>query len=94
MLDAYLQNSVEPAMIDKLKGKTALITGAAKRIGRDMALTLADRGINVVTHFNRSDSEARQRHSGYFLSIEELIPLSNLTQQPDDASRPARHSLL
>ena len=47
-------------MIDKLKGKTALITGAAKRIGRNMALTLADRGINVVTHFNRSDSEARQ----------------------------------
>lgn len=46
-------------MIDKLKGKTALITGGAKRIGRNMALTIADRGINVVTHFNRSDSEAR-----------------------------------
>ena len=46
-------------MSDALKGKTALITGAAKRIGRETALTLADRGINVVIHFNRSDGEAR-----------------------------------
>src|ERR1041385_8583492 len=47
-------------MSDKLKGKTVLITGAAKRIGRETALTLAERGINAVIHFNRSDSEARQ----------------------------------
>jgi NAD(P)-dependent dehydrogenase (short-subunit alcohol dehydrogenase family) len=43
-----------------LKGETALITGAAKRIGREIALTLADQGVNVVIHFNRSDSEARR----------------------------------
>ena len=43
----------------KLQGKTALITGAAKRIGRETALALADIGANVVIHFNRSDSEAR-----------------------------------
>jgi pteridine reductase len=43
-----------------LKGETALITGAAKRIGRETALTLADQGVNVVIHFNRSDSEARR----------------------------------
>src|SRR5262245_25718233 len=43
----------------KLKGETALITGAAKRIGRETALTLADQGISVVIHFNRSDGEAR-----------------------------------
>jgi len=46
-------------MSDALKGKTALITGAAKRIGRETALTLGDKGINVVIHFNRSDGEAR-----------------------------------
>ena len=44
----------------KLKCETALITGAAKRIGRETALTLADQGVNVVIHFNRSDSEARR----------------------------------
>src|SRR5262245_43141089 len=45
-------------MSQALKGKTALITGAAKRIGRETALALADQGINVIVHFNRSDSEA------------------------------------
>lgn len=46
-------------MADKLRGKTALITGGAKRIGRETALALAERGINIVVHFNRSDDEAR-----------------------------------
>jgi NAD(P)-dependent dehydrogenase (short-subunit alcohol dehydrogenase family) len=45
-------------MVGELKGKTALITGAAKRIGRETALTLAASGINIVIHFNRSDTEA------------------------------------
>jgi NAD(P)-dependent dehydrogenase (short-subunit alcohol dehydrogenase family) len=39
-------------------GKTALITGAAKRLGRQTALTLADRGVNIVVHFNQSAAEA------------------------------------
>jgi pteridine reductase len=47
-------------MLHQLKSKTALITGGAKRIGREMALILAGRGINVVIHFNRSDSDALQ----------------------------------
>ena len=45
-------------MTPELNGKTALITGAAKRIGRETALVLAERGINIIVHFNRSDSEA------------------------------------
>jgi pteridine reductase len=47
-------------MSDELKGQTALLTGAAKRIGRETALTLAGLGINVVVHFNRSEAEARE----------------------------------
>jgi NAD(P)-dependent dehydrogenase (short-subunit alcohol dehydrogenase family) len=43
-----------------LKEKTALVTGGAKRLGRQTALTLADRGINVIIHFNRSDTDARE----------------------------------
>lgn len=38
--------------------KTVLITGAAKRIGRQIALDLADDGWDVVVHYNRSASEA------------------------------------
>lgn len=38
----------------------ALITGGAKRVGRDTALALADQGINIVVHFNRSDRDAKE----------------------------------
>jgi NAD(P)-dependent dehydrogenase (short-subunit alcohol dehydrogenase family) len=41
-----------------IKGKTALITGAAKRIGRATALALADDGVNVIVHYSSSSSEA------------------------------------
>ena len=43
----------------QLKGKTALVTGAAKRIGRQIALALARRGANVVVHYHTSAAEAR-----------------------------------
>ena len=38
--------------------KVALVTGAAKRIGRTIALALAQRGWDVIVHFNHSASEA------------------------------------
>lgn len=47
-------------MLQTLQGRTALITGASKRIGRETALALAEQGANIVIHFNRSDTEARR----------------------------------
>jgi pteridine reductase len=41
-----------------LKGKRAFITGAAKRLGREMALHLASAGCHVIAHYNRSKPEA------------------------------------
>jgi NAD(P)-dependent dehydrogenase (short-subunit alcohol dehydrogenase family) len=43
----------------KLEGKTALVTGAGKRVGREIALGLARRGANVVVHYNASAVDAR-----------------------------------
>jgi hypothetical protein len=41
-----------------LRGRTALVTGAAKRLGKAIALALAQRGANVVVHYNRSAEDA------------------------------------
>ena len=43
----------------ELKGKTALVTGAAKRVGREIALGLARQGANIVVHYNSSAAEAQ-----------------------------------
>lgn len=41
-----------------LQGDTVLITGAARRLGRAMALALAAKGADVVVHYHRSSTEA------------------------------------
>lgn len=37
-----------------LRGRVALITGASRRIGRALAITLAEEGVNIVAHDRRS----------------------------------------
>lgn len=39
--------------------KTILITGAAKRIGREIALSFFDKGWDIVIHYNSSKSDAQ-----------------------------------
>jgi len=41
-----------------LRGKTALVTGATGRIGREIALSLAAEGVNVIAHYRRSRKAA------------------------------------
>ena len=43
-----------------LEGKVILVTGAAKRIGRSIALYLAQRGARLAIHYNGSEGEARK----------------------------------
>ncbi|MCY2929022.1 MAG: SDR family oxidoreductase [Planctomycetota bacterium] len=41
-----------------LTGKTALVTGSARRVGRAIALALADAGADLALHYHRSGAEA------------------------------------
>ena len=47
-----------------LAGQVALVTGAAKRIGRSIALRLAAEGADVVVNFLSSEDEAQQVGEG------------------------------
>jgi NAD(P)-dependent dehydrogenase (short-subunit alcohol dehydrogenase family) len=44
----------------ELRGRWALVTGAAKRVGRAIALELAARGANIVVHYNTSAAQAEE----------------------------------
>lgn len=47
----------------ELHGKTALVTGGAKRVGRAIALALASKGAKVILHFKSSLKEAQDTAS-------------------------------
>ena len=49
---------MEPLTNISLTGKTALITGGARRLGAALAQSLAQAGTNVVIHYNQSEAEA------------------------------------
>ncbi len=43
-----------------LSGKTALVTGSSRGIGRAIALALASQGADVALHFNQNEDAARE----------------------------------
>jgi pteridine reductase len=53
-----------PRMKSPMRGRTALVTGAAKRLGRAVALALAEHGVNVVLHYGTSRAEAETTAKG------------------------------
>src|ERR1700722_20341638 len=71
-------------MTRPLSGKTALVTGAAKRIGRSIALKLAEAGANVAITYLGSQPEAEStvRELAAF-DVEAMAVRCNLTDPED-----------
>lgn len=59
---------------NRLKGRSALVTGAAKRLGSAVALELARAGADVIIHYNSSKAEAESvRDSALSLGVKATI---------------------
>jgi len=62
-------------MYSELRGKRALVTGAARGFGRAIALRLADEGAEVIVNYRRSINDAEtvvneiKSHGGHAVSI-------------------------
>ena len=67
-----------------LRGKTALVTGGSKRIGREICLRLAAEGIHVAFSFRRSTGEAEAtRHDIETRGVRALAVQADLTSRED-----------
>jgi len=58
-MTGHLSGDTTPAL--NLKGKVALVTGASKRIGRAIAIALAEEGVHIVAHDRKAqETETRK----------------------------------
>lgn len=78
----------------KLEGRTALVTGASRGIGRAIALRLAEEGALVAVHYGRQEAAAREvmaeieaRGGAAFLLGADLRDLAAVAAMFDDLDR-------
>ena len=59
----------------EIRGKIALVTGSAKRVGKAIALALAGRGAHIVVHYNTSTVQAEEVAAQIRLLGVEAVPI-------------------
>ena len=77
------------ARMAALNGKTALVTGASRGIGRATALALARAGARVLVHYGRSAQDAESLVAairGIGTGLDQVFSLVDRTQKRFDES--------
>ncbi len=73
-----------PEIAGALSGKLVLVTGAGKRIGRAIALALAERGADIAITYRESQTEAeRTVHEIASFGVDALAVRADLTDPED-----------
>ena len=68
----------------QLENKVALVTGAALRIGRAIALALGEAGCHVVLHYGRSREEAEETAAEIRKKGVQVEPIKADLRAPDE----------
>ena len=70
-----------------LQGKTAIVTGGAVRLGRAIALALAEQGACVCLHYGNSEQEAQQTVARIHAAGVQATSIQADLREPADAAR-------
>jgi 3-oxoacyl-[acyl-carrier protein] reductase len=69
-----------------LTGKSAIVTGASRGIGRAIAIDLAARGVSVVINYNSSESAAQEVLSVIAAAGGKAVAVRGDVSKPEDAN--------
>ncbi|HEY3340694.1 MAG TPA: SDR family NAD(P)-dependent oxidoreductase, partial [Anaerolineae bacterium] len=69
-----------------LTGKSAIVTGASRGIGRAIAIDLAARGVSVVVNYNSSVSAAQEVLSAIAAAGGKAVAVRGDVSKPEDAN--------
>ena len=72
--------------MNNLKGKTALVTGSAKNLGRAIVIDLATQGAKLAIHYQSSEKEAKDTLKEIQKYSKGIVIKANLTHPKDISS--------
>ena len=82
-----------PANLQHLQGKTAIVTGASRGIGKATALALAEVGAKVVVNYARSSSAAEEVVKTIVAAGGDAIALQADVSQPEEVNSLIKETL-